>query len=232
MDKKIKVAIIDNSIDATIYTPVEHWKAYLDTEWDAFRAKEHRFPDLRQGHYSHLILTGSEASILEREKWVEEEIELVQDAAERDIPVLGSCWGHQLLAVIFAGPTHVRRANKPEIGWFPLSIEGDNYLLGELDQAFVFNSHFDEVIGLGPQFVVFASTKDCPNHAFKLKGKSIWGIQSHPEMNIAHAKEYLKNNVARKHAYSSLYSQALDSTPKDSEMIHQVTKNFLQSNDL
>jgi len=232
MGKKIKVAIIDNSIDSSVYTPVEHWKAYLDAEWEAFRAKEHRFPDLLQGHYSHLILTGSEASILEREKWVEEEIELVKDAYERDIPVLGSCWGHQLLAVIFAGPPHVRRAVKPEIGWFPLTIERENYLLGELDQAFVFNSHFDEITGLGPQFVVFASTKDCPNHAFQLMGKPIWGIQSHPEMNIAVAKEYLENNVAKRHDCSALYARALESSPMDSGLIYRIVKNFFTYNDL
>lgn len=231
MDKKIKVAIIDNSIDSSIYTPVEHWKACLDTEWDAFRAKEHSFPDLREEQYSHLILTGSEASILEREKWVEEEIELVQYAVEHDIPVLGSCWGHQLLAVIFAGPAHVRKTGKPEIGWFPLSIERGNYLLGKMDQAFVFNSHFDEVTGLGPQFVVFASTRDCPNHAFQLIDKPIWGIQSHPEMNIAQAKEYLENNVAKQHDNSGHYAQALESPPMDSGLIFLIVKNFLHYND-
>lgn len=232
MDKKIKVAIVDNSIDSSVYTPVEHWKAYLDTEWDAFRAKEHSFPDLRYGHYSHLILTGSEASILDREKWAEEEIEIVQDAVERDIPVLGSCWGHQLLAVIFSGPTHVRRAFKPEVGWFPLTIKRENYLIGKLEQAFVFNSHFDEVTDLDSQFAVFASTKDCPNHAFQLIGKPIWGIQSHPEMNVADAKKYLENNVTKQHAYSDLYAQALESSPLDSGLIDRITKNFLHYKDL
>lgn len=231
MVKKIKVAIIDNSINSSVYTPVEHWKAYLDVEWEAFRALEYRFPDLGKGRYSHLILTGSEASILEREKWVEEEIELVKDASDRNIPVLGSCWGHQLLAVIFAGPAHVRRAVKPEIGWFPLTRERENYLLGEWEQAFVFNSHFDEVIGLDSQFLVFASTKDCPIHAFQMMDKPIWGIQSHPEMNIPAAKNYLENNVANQHAYSALYARALESSPRDSGLIYRIVKNFFNWND-
>lgn len=231
MDKKTRVAIVDNSIDSSIYTPVEHWKACLDSDWDSFRAKEYRFPDIRLGNYSHLILTGSEASILEREKWVEEEIELVQDAAERNIPVFGSCWGHQLLAVVFAGPNHVRRASKPEIGWFPITLERENYLTGDMSQAFVFNSHLDEVIGLGPEFDVFASTSDCLIHAFQVKGKPIWGIQSHPEMNIAHATKYLENNVAKKHDYSDLYERALESMPKDSGLIGRITKNFLNCKD-
>jgi GMP synthase-like glutamine amidotransferase len=227
MDKNTKVAIIDNSIDSSIYTPVEHWKAYLGSEWDSFRAKEYSFPDMRHGKYSHLILTGSEASILEREKWVEEEVEIIQIAAEHNIPILGSCWGHQLLAVVFAGPNHVRRAVKPEIGWYPISIERENHLVGDMNQAFVFNSHLDEVYGLGQEFDVFASTSDCPSHAFQLIGKPVWGIQSHPEMNIAHATKYLRNNVEKKHAYSDLYKQALKSLPKDSGLIDRITENFL-----
>jgi GMP synthase-like glutamine amidotransferase len=227
MKKIERVAIIDNSIDSSIYTPVEHWKAYLDTDWDSFRAKEFCFPDLRQGLYSHLILTGSEASILEREDWVDEEIELIQYAAEHEIPILGSCWGHQLLAVVFAGPGHVRRAVKPEIGWFSIAVERENSLLGDKGLFFVFNSHLDEVVGLGSEFDVFASTPDCAIHAFQLAGKSIWGIQSHPEMNIPHATMYLKNNVEKKHSLSGLYEHALETSSRDSGLIHTIVRNFL-----
>jgi len=229
MSKHIRVAIIDNSIDSSIYTPVTHWKHSLDAEWDSFRAKLNNFPDLRSGRYSHIILTGSEASILVRDRWVEEEIEVIHDAVERDIPVLGSCWGHQLLAVVFAGPGHVRTSTKPEIGWYPLTIEKENYLLGDVTQAFVFNSHFDEITGLDFRFDVFASTEDCAIHAFQLKGKPIWGIQSHPEMSIVHARRYLTNNVARGHAHADLYAQALDSKPKDSGLILRIVQNFLDS---
>jgi GMP synthase-like glutamine amidotransferase len=230
MGKKTRVAIIDNSIDSSIYTPVEHWKAYLASDWDSFRAKEHRFPDLRREHYSHLILTGSEASILEREKWVDEEIEVVQDAAVRNIPILGSCWGHQLIAVVFAGLNHVQRVANPEIGWFSITFERENYITGQIKQAFVFNSHLDEVVGLGPEFDVFASTRNCDVHAFQLIGKAIWGIQSHPEMNIAEATKYLENNISKRHVHSTLYARALESTPKDSGLIYRITKNFLNIN--
>lgn len=72
MKKGVKVAFIDNSIDSSIYNPEEHWKPYLDAEWDSFKATKNHFPDLKKG-YTHLLLTGSEASIVERENWVYEE---------------------------------------------------------------------------------------------------------------------------------------------------------------
>jgi len=47
---------------------VKHWKSFFDEEWAAFKAKENQFPDLKSGEYTHLILTGSESSILGEKK--------------------------------------------------------------------------------------------------------------------------------------------------------------------
>ena len=66
-----RLAIIDNSIDPGVYRPVEHWSRHLTVPWDAFVARDGRFPD--PAAYSHFILTGSEASILERDPWVDVE---------------------------------------------------------------------------------------------------------------------------------------------------------------
>ncbi len=76
--KKKGLAIIDNSIDLDIYNPVEHWSPYLNSvPWRAFRAKLNHFPDLDD--FSHILLTGSESSILDREDWAREEIQVVQE---------------------------------------------------------------------------------------------------------------------------------------------------------
>ena len=226
MSEKVKVAIIDNSIDPSIYTPVAHWTSFLDCTWQAFIARKHQFPDLDE-EFTHLILTGSEASILDREQWVHEEIGCTLEAIERNIPVLGSCWGHQLLAIALAGPAHVQRSDCPEIGWIPVAITDEDTLVGQRGQEFVFSSHLDEVVGLSDDFRVFASSEKCKVHAFQWRTRPVWGIQSHPEMGIPDAQHYLRKNVASKHEFLSIYKRALDSTPKDTGMIHTVIKNFL-----
>ena len=225
MTKEVNIAIIDNSIDPSIYTPVAHWSAFLESPWQAFTAREFQFPDL-DDEFTHLILTGSEASILERERWVDEEVELILEAVERNISVLGSCWGHQLLALALAGTAHVQRSECPEIGWFPVTLTEEDTLMGKKGQEFVFSSHFDEVVGLDESFRVFASSESCPIHAFQWKTNPVWGIQSHPEMSILDAKHYLRENVASHHECLLLYQKALDSTPKDTGVIHTVIKNF------
>ncbi|MGD9345262.1 MAG: type 1 glutamine amidotransferase [Candidatus Aminicenantes bacterium] len=226
MRNKTRVAIIDNSIDPSIYTPVVHWTAFLESEWQAFTAREYKFPDLEEG-FTHVILTGSEASILERDRWVDPEIELTLEAVERKIPVLGSCWGHQLLAIALAGPCHVQRSGYPEIGWTPITITEENALVGHRGQEFVFCSHFDEVVDLDEDFSVFASSDKCRVHAFQWKKHPVWGIQSHPEMSIREAQLYLQRNVESAPGAHSIYLRALNSAPKDTGMVLKVIRNFL-----
>ena len=231
MTREVNVAIIDNSINPSVYNPVSHWSSFMENRWQAFTAREHQFPNLKDG-FTHVILTGSEASILEREKWVDEEVELTLEAVEKKIPVLGSCWGHQLLALALTGPASVQRSESPEIGWIPIAIKEEKTLMGKKGVKFVFCSHFDEVVGLDANFRVFAASEGCRIHAFQWKSNPVWGIQSHPEMCIPDALHYLRENIASHHESLTLYQKALDSTPKDSGIIHSVIENFLGISDL
>jgi len=223
-----RVAIIDNSINPAVYNPIGHWRRFLKAPWEAFRAAESLFPKLGD-QYSHVILTGSEASILERENWVYEEVEVVQEALDRRIPILGSCYGHQLLALALRGPGHVRRCPWPEVGWMPLTIEKSNDLLGQRGEAYTFALHFDEVINLDDEFVVLASTPACRVQAFALKTRPAWGIQPHPEINPSAARDLLKNLIRLGLETSSLYEAALTTRPRDSGLILRIVRHFLSS---
>jgi GMP synthase-like glutamine amidotransferase len=224
--KDLRVAIIDNSINPSVYKPVEHWAAFLQAPFASFRAPDGRLPDLEKG-FTHLILTGSEASIVEREDWVGSEVEFVRDALERGFPTLGSCYGHQLLALALCGPAHVRRCRRPEIGWHPIAVREKSGLLGKEGIAYAFSSHFDEVIGLDERFRVLASSADCPVQAFELKGRPAWGIQFHPEIDIPAAREYLQNLVDLGLETSPLFAEALGMSPRDSGLIRGIVRHFL-----
>ena len=225
-EKEVKVAFIDNSIDTSIYNPQEHWKPYLGVLCDSFKATESHFPDLKKG-YTHLILSGSEASIIDRENWVYEEIEVIQDAVEKGLSILGSCYGHQLLAFALLGSASVQRCVRPEVDWIPIQIKVENKLLGKKRQAFSFSSHFDEVVNLSDAFLVLASSKDCQVQAFQLKKRPIWGIQIHPEIDISNAQILLKKCISLNLETKSFFEKALTSTPKDSGLIRRIVKSFL-----
>jgi GMP synthase-like glutamine amidotransferase len=225
-EKEVKVAFIDNSIDSSIYNPQKHWKPYLRFEWDSFKAAESHFPDLKKG-YTHLILSGSEASIIERENWVYEEIEVVQDAVEKGLSILGSCYGHQVLAFALLGSASVQRCAQPEVGWIPVQIKVENELLGKKRSAYSFSSHFDEVVNLSDAFLVLASSKYCQIQAFQLKKRPIWGIQAHPEINISNAQIFLEKCISLNLETKPFFEKALKSAPKDSGLIRSIVKSFL-----
>lgn len=227
----MKVAFINNSIDSSIYNPEEHWKPYLEVEWDSFKATNSHFPDLRKV-YTHLILSGSEASIIDIENWAYEEMEVVQDAVEKGLSILGSCYGHQLLALALLGSSSVQRCVQPEVGWIPIQIKQENELLGEKRRAFSFSMHFDEVVNLSGAFLVLASSKDCRIQSFQMKKRPIWGIQIHPEINISNARKFLGNLISLNLRTKPFFEKALESTPKDSSLIQKIVKSFLVPREL
>jgi GMP synthase-like glutamine amidotransferase len=220
-----RAAIIDNSIDPGIYRPVEHWSRHLTVPWDAFVARDGCFPD--PAAYSHFILTGSEASILERDPWVDVEAGVVREAVAAGVAVLGSCWGHQLLALALAGESHVRRCEQPEIGWVPIRVETENEILGPAGTRYMFSVHYDEVRDLPASFEILASTGACPVQAFRFGGRPVWGLQGHPEVDIPTGLRFLQDLVDSGFKGRDLLLEALRQPPRDSGLILRIVRAFL-----
>jgi GMP synthase-like glutamine amidotransferase len=224
----IRVAIVDNSIDPAIYRPVDHWSRYLGVPWQAFVARKERLPDPRE--FTHIILTGSESSIVERPVWAEDEAEMVREAVAGGTAVLGSCWGHQLLAFALAGAAHVRRAARPEIGWIAVRVDRTNELLGPAGTAFdTFSIHYDEVCDLPARFEVLASTDLCAVEAFRLEGRPVWGLQCHPEIDVPTGLRSLRDLIDRGFKGRDALLGALAQTPKDSGLIRRIVRAFLSA---
>lgn len=225
----VSVAIVDNSIDPAVYRPVEHWSRHLaNAPWEAFTAREGRLPE--PGAFSHMILTGSEASIVERDPWAEAEAAMVREAVSLGTAVLGSCWGHQLLAFALAGEGCVRRAARPELGWIAIRLDRTSDLLGPAGTApFTFSSHFDEACDLPPGFDILASTGSCAVEAFHVQGRPVWGLQCHPEIDIPEGLRFFRDLAARGFKGREALLAALSETPRDSGLIRRIVPAFLSS---
>jgi GMP synthase-like glutamine amidotransferase len=223
-----RIAIIDNAIYPKIYRPVAHWSAFLgDAAWMSFHAPAGNLPD--PDDFSHFIFTGSEASILERAAWVGPVVELARTACERGKYLLGSCYGHQLLAFALAGPDHVGRSPESEIGWIPIDILADSPLLGPPRKAFTFSVHFDEVRNLpDSSFEVLAASEICPVQAFRSRDRRVWGFQIHPEIQEPEARRLLAEFKDVFPSVRPLYEKALASPVRDSGLIHTIVDGFLK----
>lgn len=222
-----KLAIIDNSLWPDIYNPVEHWTARIGLPSRSFRAVDGYLPDLDDG-YSHLIITGSEASIVDLEPWTLAEAALVKEAVERNLTILGSCYGHQLLALALAGPECVRRAPRPEIGWSRVEVLKADPLLGPAGTLYVFSSHYDEVYNLDQgRSEVLARSRHCGIQAFRLRGKNVWGLQAHPEIDPEAAVRLLQGMLKKGFSWQDLIRKALRSTPRDDRWMERISRNLV-----
>ncbi|MHA1819342.1 MAG: glutamine-hydrolyzing GMP synthase [Promethearchaeota archaeon] len=100
---------------------------------------------------------------------------------ERSIPILGLCYGHQLIAEMLGGKI-VPNAQK-EFGKTELFVKiKEDLFQGLNDKEIVWMSHGDQVIELTEDFKVYASTKTCPIAAYGNTERNIYGLQFHPEV--------------------------------------------------
>jgi GMP synthase (glutamine-hydrolysing) len=131
--------------------------------------------------YTHLTLTGSEASMLRSPTWVAGEAELVRRAAASGVRVLGSRFGHQMLVRALPGPGYVERGVNTEVGWTPLEFVVVSELLRGIPNRWtLFSSHFGEVSGAPAPWPIFARSCDCATQ-IGYGDQPIWGIQAHSE---------------------------------------------------
>jgi GMP synthase (glutamine-hydrolysing) len=133
------------------------------------------------------ILFGSEAQVDQEDAhpWLRPEKQFLRKLIERGTPLLGVCFGSQLLAEAAGGL--VRRAERPEIGWHEIELTPEGRtdpLLGVLPRRFEgFQYHHYEWL-LPPDAVGLARSAHALQ-AFRLAGRPVWGVQFHPEVKEA-----------------------------------------------
>jgi len=147
----------------------------------------HEAPAPGLNGFGAAIVFGAEAQVDQEDThpWLRSEKQVVGELLARGTPLLGVCFGSQLLAEL-AG-AEVRRAAEPEIGWHEVELtpEGSaDPLLGFLPPRFEsLQWHHYEWL-LPPGGVALARSARCLQ-AFRLEGRPVWGLQYHPEVTEA-----------------------------------------------
>ncbi|MFN2458169.1 MAG: glutamine-hydrolyzing GMP synthase [Chitinophagaceae bacterium] len=143
------------------------------------------------GTIKGVILSGSPFSVNDK-KAPEIDIKNIY----RHAPVLGICYGAQLITKQFGGK--VEKSSKREYGRAVLHIQQDEELLKNLTSASqVWMSHGDSILQLPENFQLLANTDSIPIAAFKLQNdevKPLYGLQFHPEVyHSFEGKKILQN---------------------------------------
>jgi GMP synthase (glutamine-hydrolysing) len=151
-----------------------------------------RIQELREFAPKAIILSGGPASVTGREK-----LSSGRGIFEIGVPVLGICYGMQLMGDLFGG--EVLYARRREYGKTVLSVDDRSDLFFRLkDRLVVWMSHGDRVETAPAGFDVLAHTENSSVAAFRNREKRLYGVQFHPEVvHTPQGRQILKNFLYR-----------------------------------
>jgi GMP synthase (glutamine-hydrolysing) len=145
-----------------------------------------------------VAITGSHAMVTEWEPWNEPLAQWLPDAVARGVPLLGICYGHQLLARVMGGEVWRnplgRRLGTAEVR-LTLGAKKDPLFAGSPKAFDAIVAHRQCIRQLPTQAVGLATAAHDLNHAFRI-GRCAWGVQFHPEFTSEIVAAYIEEDRA------------------------------------
>ena len=141
-----------------------------------------------------VVITGSPAMVSARLDWSERTAQWLRQAVQSGVPILGVCYGHQLLAHALGGCVGPNPAGR-QIGTVKTQLidnKRNDRLVGHLPISFSAQaSHSEVVLELPPDAQRLASSPLDDNFAIRF-AKKAWGIQFHPEFSAPVMSDYIR----------------------------------------
>ncbi len=163
------------------------------------------------------VVTGSHSMVTDREPWSEQTADWLRLAVASDLPVLGICYGHQLLAHALGGTVDFHPEGI-ELGTVTVELDAQatqgDPLFHPLPAQFGGQAaHRQHVRCLPPGAVRLAGNAFEPHQAFRA-GRHAWGVQFHPEFSAAATAAYV-----RLHADASQPAPHVADTPEAATLL-------------
>lgn len=164
-----------------------HFATFLDRHsipWVQFKIDEGEQLPASVADYSGLCFMGGVMSVNDEDAWIGQLLELIREANAKDIPVIGHCFGGQLLAKALGGT--VTRNPVKEIGWTKVRVLAPDLLPGTPE--FVTYEWHGETFSIPEGGRRILESDHCANQAFTV-GPHL-GMQCHVEMTEAMVREW------------------------------------------
>jgi GMP synthase-like glutamine amidotransferase len=191
MNKQIKIAVLDSVprkywADDGGITDAQKFIELLAPEnslasFSTYYVSEHQFPE-SVDDYDAFMLTGSPDNVSDNFDWMQRLSRLVIEASQKNKRIIGSCFGHQLIAKTFGGEVS-RNENGWLIGNYNLRIQPEtNYAWMEpkANNTGLYHFNLMRVTRLPDGAKAFAHSEQYANFAYTL-GDNILCMQGHPE---------------------------------------------------
>ena len=141
-----------------------------------------------------IIIFGSAASVNDENEWQNPLREIIDNAITKDMPLLGICYGHQLLAHHFGGKVDYLWNKQQKKGIRSVHFKSNNLI--KTDTTFdLIHAHQEGAINCPKDFNISAESKEVKIEGIMHKTKAIWGFQTHIEASWSFAKRQNISNV-------------------------------------
>lgn len=143
--------------------------------------------------FSGVILTGSHSMVTEHEAWSERTARWIPTVMDASTPLLGICYGHQLIACALGGEVGPNPRGR-EFGTVEIELREaartDPLFAGLPATLRAHTSHTQSVLCLPPGATWLGSSRRDPHHAYRV-GRTTWSVQFHPEFDVLTANAYI-----------------------------------------
>jgi GMP synthase-like glutamine amidotransferase len=182
----------------------------------------------KTGGFDRVYLSGSERSVFEEADWISAQLDFIRGCIDRSTPIMGICFGHQMIVRALYGKDALKRREVPEVGWPDIRF-GDHWLFTGFSSPLpAFNFHFDEVVdGRIDDFSIIAGSDACPVHAIVHKEVPVVGVQFHPEIKPADGIKEIWDRATLLTQYGLDGGNILSGTPEARKTyLPRVIENF------
>jgi GMP synthase (glutamine-hydrolysing) len=148
----------------------------------------------RPRDYDAVMMTGSPLSVTQPEPWMSEAADYLVDAAQARVPVLGVCFGHQLLGQVFGGPV-LRNPLGRELGSIEVSLTPAGLkdpLFAGLPERFTVQATHEDIVGALPSGAVGLAANGHTALQAMAIGPHVRGVQFHPEASPDAIKQVIE----------------------------------------
>ncbi|KAA3659255.1 MAG: glutamine amidotransferase [Calditrichaeota bacterium] len=178
------------------------------------------------GECAAAILSGSHAMVTDKTTWMENLAEWIRGAVVKNRPLLGVCFGHQMLGYALGGKVGFN-PNGLEFGTREIRLagttSGDRMFAGFPATFKAHLSHAQALVDLPPGSVRLASSTLDPNQAFRF-GETTWGVQFHPEYTPPITTEYIRqveSHLRRRGVDVEALKAQVEPTPESNRILQR-----------
>ncbi|WP_319541086.1 glutamine amidotransferase [uncultured Pseudodesulfovibrio sp.] len=140
------------------------------------------------------VITGSHDMVTDDLPWIHTTARWLREALHADLPLLGICFGHQLMAHALGGKAGYH-PDGLEIGTVDITLTEDGMadpLMGSLPSFFKAHvTHSQTALELPPNTTLLAASDHDPHQSFRI-GLHAWGVQFHPEFDTSAIHFYVQ----------------------------------------